>query len=299
VAARVAGVPGIINTVHGLYASPEDPISRRALVYALERSASLCSSAELVQNPEDFAVLARLGVPRDKLVRLGNGVDLHRFRPPQNGLARRRARETLGIDADATVVGTVARLVWQKGFAELFAAAERLRRTHPDLVFLVVGGPDAAKADAISSEELEAAGRRGHFVFAGERDDIEDIYSAFDLFVLPSHREGFPRSAMEAAACGLPVIATDIRGCRQAVSHGQTGLLTPLRDPVRLAMAIRELADDDALRLRMGAAGRRKAEAEFDDQAVIAKTLEVYERVLRPATSWRRRRTCTSAARPS
>jgi glycosyltransferase involved in cell wall biosynthesis len=285
VAARAAGVPGIVNTVHGLYASPEDSIARRSLVYALERSASLCSGAELVQNPEDLAILARLGVPRGKLVQLGNGVDLHRFRPHQNGLARRRAREMFGIAADATVVGTVARLVWQKGFAELFAAAERLRRTHPNLVFLVVGGPDAAKADALSPEELAAARHRGHFVFAGERDDIEDVYSAIDLFVLPSHREGFPRSAMEAAASGLPVIATDIRGCRQAVTHGQTGLLTPLRDPERLAMAISELADDADLRQRMGAAGRRKAEAEFDDQAVIAKTLEVYERVLRPATS--------------
>ena len=146
---------------------------------------------------------------------------------------------------------------------------------------------------------LQEPAREAQIVFAGDRDGMEHVYPAFDLFVLPSHREGFPRSAMEAAASGLPVIATDIRGCRQVVSHGQTGLLTPLRDPVRLAMAIRELADDDALRLRMGAAGRRKAEAEFDDQAVIAKTLEVYERVLRPATSWRRRRTCTSAARPS
>jgi len=285
VAARVAGVPAIVNTVHGLYASPDDPISRRAVVYALERSASLCSRAELVQNPEDHAVLTRLGVSRDKLVQLGNGVDLHRFRPPENVLVRRRAREMFGIAPDATVVGTVSRLVWEKGFAELVGAAEQLRRTHPDLVFLVVGGPDPAKADAISSEDLAAAGRRGHFIFAGERDGIEDIYAAFDLFVLPSHREGFPRSAMEAAASGLPVIATDIRGCRQVVAHGQTGLLVPLRDPVRLAVAISELVDDADLRQRMGAAGRRKAEAEFDDRTVIAKTLEVYERVLRPATS--------------
>src|ERR1700679_500311 len=131
----------------------------------------------------------------------------------------------LGIDADATVVGIVARLVWEKGFAELFDAAARLRRTHPELVFVVVGGTDPAKADGISSEEVAVASRQGHFVFAGERDDVEDIYPAFDLFVLPSHREGFPRSAMEAAATGLPIVATDIRGCRQAVTDGRTGLL--------------------------------------------------------------------------
>jgi glycosyltransferase involved in cell wall biosynthesis len=298
-AARAAGVPGVVNTVHGLYAGPEDRASRRAVVYALERAAALCSGAELVQNPEDLEVLARLGIPRDKLVLLGNGIDLGRFRPAADEDGRRRARAALGVDVEAVVVGTVGRLVRQKGFPELFAAAERLRGTHPDVVFAVVGGSDPDKADAISSEELAAAGRRGHIVFTGIRDDMEDVYRGFDLFVLPSHREGFPRSAMEAAATGLPVIATDIRGCRQVVSPGKTGLLVPLHDPVRLASAIEELVVDPALRRRMGTAGRRKAEAEFDDRTVVSKTLDAYERVLIQATSPRSRRTPSSAARPS
>ncbi len=299
VAARAAGVPGVVNTVHGLYASPEDSTSRRAAVYALERAASECSGAELVQNPEDFEVLARLGVSRDKLVLLGNGIDLRRFRPCTDGHSRRRARAALGVDGDAVVIGTVARLVWQKGFRDLVTAAERLHATHPNIVFVVVGGTDLGKADTISSEELAYAHRRGRIVFAGWRDDMEHVYPGFDLFVLPSRREGFPRSAMEAAATGLPVIATDIRGCRQVVSHGTTGLLVPLDDPARLAMAIEELVVDSALRRRMGMAGRHKAEAEFDDRAVVTKTLHAYERVLSPATSSRRRRTSSSAARPS
>jgi len=298
VAARAAGVPGIVNTVHGLYASPEDRMARRALVYALERAASLCSGAELVQNPEDFRVLARLGVPRHKLVLLGNGVDLQRFHPAADEQARREARADLGVDADAVVVGTVARLVWQKGFHELFEAAERLRDTHPDVVFVVVGGSDADKADAISSAQLAEATRRGRIVFAGSRDHMEHVYPGFDLFVLPSHREGFPRSAMEAAACGLPVVATDIRGCRQVVSHGQSGLLVPLHDPARLAAAIEEVVRDPALRREMGSAGRRKAEAEFDDRIVVTKSLQAYERVL-ATTSSTRRRTPSSATRPS
>jgi len=298
VAARAAGVPGIVNTVHGLYASPEDRMARRALVYTLERAASLCSGAELVQNPEDFRVLARLGVPRHKLVLLGNGVDLQRFHPAADEQARREARADLGVDADAVVVGTVARLVWQKGFHELFEAAERLRDTLPDVVFVVVGGSDADKADAISSAQLAEATRRGRIVFAGSRDHMEHVYPGFDLFVLPSHREGFPRSAMEAAACGLPVVATDIRGCRQVVSHGQSGLLVPLHDPARLAAAIEEVVRDPALRREMGSAGRRKAEAEFDDRIVVTKSLQAYERVL-ATTSSTRRRTPSSATRPS
>ena len=170
VAARAAGVRGVVNTVHGLYASPEDRMSRKAVVYALERAASLCSGAELVQNPEDLEVLARLGVPSHKLVLLGNGVDLQRFRPGADEHSRRRARADLGVDSDAVVVGMVARLVWQKGFRELFAAAENIRDTHPDVVFVVVGGSDPDKADAISPEDLAAARRRGHIVFAGDRD---------------------------------------------------------------------------------------------------------------------------------
>jgi glycosyltransferase involved in cell wall biosynthesis len=189
--------------------------------------------------------------------------------------------------------------VWQKGFAELFAAAERLRDRCPKVVFVVVGGSDCDKSDAIGQAELDAASRRGRIVFAGAREKMEDVYHAFDMFVLPSHREGFPRSAMEAAASGLPVIATDIRGCREVVAHGVTGLLVPLRDPLRLAAAIEEIAIDEVLRHQMGAAGRRKAEAEFDDRAVVATTLSAYERVLGRGRSSSRRRMLSSAARSS
>jgi glycosyltransferase involved in cell wall biosynthesis len=299
VAARGAGVRGVVNTVHGLYASPEDRMSRKAVVYTLERAASLCSGAELVQNPEDLEVLARLGVPSQKLVLLGNGVDLQRFRPGTDEHTRRRARADLGVDDNAVVVGMVARLVWQKGFRELFAAAESIRDTHPDVVFVVVGGSDPDKNDAISPEDLAGARRRGHIVFTGDRDAMEHVYPAFDLFVLPSYREGFPRSAMEAAASGLPVIATDIRGCRQVVTHGQSGLLVPLHDSARLATAITDLAVDPALRRRMGTAGRLKAEDDFDDRVVVAKTIDAYERVLVRATSSTRHRTPWSATRRS
>jgi glycosyltransferase involved in cell wall biosynthesis len=101
-----------------------------------------------------------------------------------------------------------------------------------------------------------------------------------DLYVLASHREGFPRSAMEAAAMGLPIIATDIRGCRQVVDHGVNGLLVPVRDAARLAAAITSLVDDPDRRRRMGEASRRRAVTEFDDRRQVATTLETYERLL-------------------
>lgn len=279
VAARIAGVPGIVNTVHGLYATPDDPRYRRAVVYGLERAAAACSRFELVQNPDDVAQLARLGVPADHLVLLGNGVDLERFQPRRTEDDIARARTALGASPSAVVVGTVGRLVWGKGFRELFDAATAMRTRRPELVFVVVGPVDDAKGDALTTDDIARAEAIGNVVFTGHRDDVEDLYPGFDLFVLPSYREGFPRSAMEAAASGLPVVATDIRGCRQVVDDGVNGRLVPLHDVGALVAAIDALAGDPALRGTMGVRSRAKAEAEFDDRQVVAKTLDAYRQL--------------------
>ena len=296
IAARTAGVPGVVNTVHGLYAAPEDPVGRRAVVYALERMAAACSDVELFQNPEDREVMRRLRVPEDHLVLLGNGVDLRRFRYNRSPEAAAGARRVLGVDDSAVVVGTVGRLVWQKGFAELFEAARHLRAIRDDVVFVVVGPEDPDKGDALQADDLAEARSIGNVVFTGHRDDVEDLYPGFDMYVLPSYREGFPRSAMEAAASGLPVIATDIRGCRQVVEHDVTGLLVPVRDAAALALAVAELAADPSRRSEMGLRGRRKAEAEFDDRTVIERTLAAYRTLPEPTTSWTTARMAPSAA---
>lgn len=272
--ARAAGVPLVVNTQHGLYAQPTDRPARRLPVYALERLAAACSDVELIQNPEDLETLARLGVPRQKLRLLGNGVDLDRFFP-QPAELRKEVRVDLGVDEDQIVVGAVGRLVWEKGYAELFAAAKRLLARRSDLVVMVAGAFDADKGDPLSPTDVvaaEAAGVR----FLGHRDDPERLYAAFDVYVLASHREGFPRSAMEAAASGLPIIATDIRGCREVVDPDRTGLLVHARDAVALESAIERLADDAALRRRLGDGAAAKARAEFDQRRIIDRTLNAY-----------------------
>ena len=277
VAARAAGVPAVVNTVHGLYATPDDRLAKRAAVYGLERLAAACSDAELVQNPEDLETLARLGVPRRRLHLLGNGVDLDRFTPgPRSGEARARLRAQWGAHAETVVVGAVGRLVREKGYAELFAAAGALGEQAPQAKVVVAGPDDPAKADGLTPAEVAGAERAG-VRFLGYRSDVEDLYAAFDLYVLASHREGFPRSAMEAAAMGLPTVATDIRGCRQVVAPGVTGLLVPPRDAPALAEAIARLAGDPGLRRSMGEAARRKAERDFDQRHVIELTLGVYQ----------------------
>jgi glycosyltransferase involved in cell wall biosynthesis len=280
-AARWAGVPGIVNTVHGLYALPSDPWRKRAVVYGLERAAAACSHAELVQNHEDLDVLARIGVTRSKLTLLGNGIDLARFDPELADATRVTAlRRELGAAPDDVVCGVVGRLVWEKGYRDVFEAAARLRAHSPRVRVVVAGPRDPDKADAVDKADIEAARATG-VRFLGLRDDVVDLYAAMDVYVLASHREGVPRSAMEATAMGVPVVATNVRGCREVVDDGVTGMLVPPRDARALAAAVGSLAADAPLRRRMGEAGVQKARAEFDQQRVIEVTLAVYERLLR------------------
>ena len=281
-AAAAAGVPSIVNTVHGLYALPEDGWPKRAVVYSLERLAARCSHAELVQNPEDIETLARLGVPRAKLRLLGNGIDLNRFdregvEPSQVAEIRR----TLGVGPGEVLCGAVGRLVWEKGYRELFTAASIVRRELPGARFVVIGPVDPAKDDGLTEADLEQAKQDSGVRFLGMRNDMTELYAAMDIYVLASYREGFPRSAMEAAAVGLPIIATDIRGCRQVVAEGVTGLLVPPRNATALAAAIASLVADPDRRRSMGQAGSKKARREFDQQEVIAITLEVYDELRR------------------
>lgn len=281
-ASRWARVPAVVNTVHGLYALPSDRWSKRALVYGLERIAARCSDAELVQNPEDLPVLEKLGIPREKLTLLGNGIDLPRFDPGRVDPSRVVAlRRELGAGPEDVVCGAVGRLVWEKGYRELLDAAEQLRGRAPALRFVVVGPADPAKRDSLTDADLRSAEATSNIRFLGERDDVDALYAAMDLYVLASHREGWPRSAMEAAAMGVPVIATDVRGCRQVVDDGTTGVLVPVRDAGALASAIESLAGDNETRQRMGAAAAQKARRDFDQQNVIDITLDVYERLLR------------------
>ncbi len=279
--ARMTRVPAIVNTVHGLYAQPEDPWARRAVVYGLERVAAKCSQAELVQNVEDLRVLRRLGVPASRLHLLGNGIDLVHFDPVvANAAERRSVRAEWKVGNDSIVCGVVGRLVWEKGYREIIEAARLLRERAPRVEIVVVGPRDDAKAEALTAADIEQAEKLGNIHFVGERADMRACYAAFDLYALASYREGFPRSAMEAAAMGLPIVATDIRGCRQVVDDSRTGRLVPVRDAPRIAAAIAEIATDDGRRREMGLASREKALKEFDQQRCIDITLGVYEALL-------------------
>jgi glycosyltransferase involved in cell wall biosynthesis len=276
VVARALRVPAVVNTTHGLYATPDDPLPKRAVVYGLERIAASFSHAELLQNPEDLPVLRSLRIAQRKLTVFGNGVDLNRFRPQPE--VRAAVRHELGLAEDAVVIGAVGRLVFEKGYAELFAAWPGVRAAVPNAELLVIGGADPEKSDALDQAALDAAAAAGVRLL-GMRSDVERLYQAMDVYVLASYREGFPRSAMEAAACGLPLVATNIRGCRQVIEDGVTGRLVPARAVAPLQEALIESASAD-VRAGWGAASLRKARAEFDQQHQIDTSLRIYRELL-------------------
>jgi len=276
IAGRIARVPLVVNTVHGLYATPDDPWAKRTLVHSLERFAAAFSHAELVQNEEDMAVLRRLRIPEQRLHLLGNGIDLTRFSPDRWPGARERVREEWGVGDGQVVIGFVGRLVAEKGLSELLEAFRRLRARHPDVALVLVGDVDHAKPDALRPAALEAVRTDGTFV-VGWQDPIEPCYLGFDVLALPSHREGFPRAPMEAAAMGRAVVASDVRGCRQTVEDGVTGILVPVRDAAALEAALEDLIDDGDLRSEYGRNARARASERFDVRYQVAITVAVYE----------------------
>jgi glycosyltransferase involved in cell wall biosynthesis len=277
VVGRLARVPIVVNTCHGLYFTETDPWLKRTILLVLEGIAARFSDAELVQSAEDLDRLVRRhAYPRRRTQLLGNGVDLERFRPDVlSGAERAELRREFGASDDQIVVGMVGRLVAEKGLLELFDAARGL----DDRYLIVVAGPDdPEKPDALDRATVREA--TGHGVrFLGMRDDVDRLYGAMDLFVLPSWREGVPRAAMEAAASGLPVIASDVRGCRQVVDDGVTGLLVPVRDSEALARAIRTLGDDPERRLLLGKAAVDRAQTSFDERRVVEIVLDTYRSV--------------------
>ncbi len=281
-AAALARVPLRVHTIHGLYVPQRNGgVPRRAFLW-LERATHAVCHYSFSQSIEDVQVAIDEGIcAPERIEWIGNGIELARFAPARVSAARRaQIRAALGYGPEHIVVGTVGRLVAEKGYLELFAAAAQLRASSPALRFLCIGPFEPEKADAIGPGILADFGISDIAQLLGHRADVEDLYAAMDLFVLPSHREGFPRAPMEAAASGVPCIVTDIRGCRQTVDHEVTGAIVPRGEPQALAAMIQRLADEPLTRRRFGAAARVKAAAEFDERVVFDRVLAGYERLL-------------------
>jgi glycosyltransferase involved in cell wall biosynthesis len=283
IAARLAGVPIVINTLHGFYFHDRmSPVWRRFYI-ALEKIAARCSDLILSQNREDIQTAVREGICASEGIKhLGNGIEVRRFdRARLNTAVLEQKRRELGLPPEAPVVGFVGRLVAEKGVIELFKAARLVKQRLPNVRFLFVGAFDEVKADGVKPEIAREYGVSDICVFAGWRQDMPEMYALMDVFVLPSHREGFPRSPMEASAMKVPCVVTDIRGCREAVEHNRNGVLVPLGDVQALNDAIIELLTDSAKAKQLAQAGRRMALAHFDECLIFEKVKAEYGRLLK------------------
>ena len=230
------------------------------------------NSIALVQNNDDMSALMSLGIAKDRIALIpGSGVDVNRFTP-------------LAEPVGAPTFGFVGRLLDDKGIRTLVAAHRLLRRRIPDANLLIAGAPDPANPASVTETEARSWNDEVGITWLGHVTDIAAFWAKAHVAVLPSRREGFPLSLMEAAACGRALIASDAPGCRELVLHDQNGLLFPVDDVMALADAMTRLAADPQLRARYAMAARKRAVNEFSASMIGRQTVALYQRLLSAVT---------------
>ena len=274
VAAALTGVPARVHAVIGLgyvFTSPAlkarllRPLVRRLL----RRALTIRGSRLILQNAGDLAAFQRMRLADVRRMRLieGSGVDTGRFRPAAEPVLSGRTTQVL----------LASRLLWDKGISEYVEAARTLRAASLPIRCLLAGAPDPGNPASIPQAQLDAWAAEGIIELLGQVEDMPAQLARTDIAVLPSYYgEGLPKSLIEATACALPLITTDVPGCRDVVTDGQDGLIVPVRNAPALAAAIRALHEDPKRARQLGRAARRKALAQFDERIVISRTLEVY-----------------------
>lgn len=269
IAARLAGVRGVVSAISGLgfiFTREHKGIDWvRLITQQLYRFAlGHRNSRVIFQNRNDRDILGRIGAVRDGQVVMirGSGVDLDTYAAlPEPALPIR--------------IIFVARLLKDKGVLEYVEAARMSRRDGKPYQWLVVGNPDPGNPASVTEEDARAWG--DSVAWLGERSDIAALYADAHIVVLPSYREGLPKSLVEAAACGRAVITTDVPGCRDAIEADQTGMLVPVRDAGAIYEAVCDLAENTDKRQAMGRAGRELALQAFDIRKVVQAHLDIYQ----------------------
>ncbi|MEW6724063.1 MAG: glycosyltransferase family 4 protein [Bacillota bacterium] len=274
-AARLAGVPYVVHTVHGFPFSEGQTWAKYVLYSRIERWVGRLTDVLLSQSKEDVATAVQLGIVarRGAPVHIGNGIDLARFNPKKFTPARKaEIRRSLGL-GNEPVVTIIARLTLEKGYGELVQALGACAALSWAALF--VGPDDGAKG--IIERLVAQQGLTARVRMLGHRDDVDELLAVTDVFVLPSYREGVPRSVIEAQAMGVPAVVTDIRGCREIVLPGETGIVVPPRNSAELARALARLLQDPQLRECLGIAAECHARTQFSETAVFERIAAVYQ----------------------
>ncbi|MEJ2769674.1 glycosyltransferase family 4 protein [Mycetohabitans sp. B46] len=270
IAAKLAGVPCIAVTTGLGYAFMNTHLVAR-VAKALYRFAFRFPREVWFLNGDDRQdfVAQRLVDPAKTQVLPGEGIDLAYFAPRAAG----------GSDGNVRFL-LIARMLWDKGVGEYVEAARLVRAVYPQAVFQLLGATDVANPSAISAEQMRTWAAEGVIEYLGTTQDVRDIIARVDCLVLPSYREGVPRTLLEGAAMAKPLVATKVIGCREVVVDGETGLLCAPRDAADLARKLQHIIEmGPEARATMGARGRRMVEQRYDERIVIERYLEAMRRI--------------------
>lgn len=278
-AGRLSGAPPTLNILTGMgFVFTSESLKARILrvpISAVMRSLLVHPRAlAVVQNSEDFEVFTAAGVltrPGTRLIK-GSGVDANHFLP-------------LPEPSGEFSAAVVCRMLADKGIYDVIEAARILRARRVPIRILLVGPLDPLNPTAISESELQGWKDEGLADWLGPVNDVRDVWRRAHVAVLPSHREGLPKSLIEAASCGRPIVATDTTGCREVVEDGLNGRLIPFRAPDKLAAALEELSRSPAMCRRFGLEGRRRVVEQFSEDVVIAQYRELCFEVMALASS--------------
>jgi glycosyltransferase involved in cell wall biosynthesis len=265
IAAHGLNIP-VINNIAGLGSTFVNNSLLTCVVKRMYRTSLRRSNRVFFQNQDDRNLFVKAGLTRASAADLlpGSGIDLQRFIPlPPAPLQSRCFRFLL-----------VARMLRDKGIEEYAAAAEMVRRHLPGVQFQLLGAVDTKNPNSIPMEKIRGWEKAGLIQYLSETDDVRPFLADADCIVLPSYREGVPRSLLEAAAVGRPIIATDVAGCKEVVDHDANGFLCKVKSAADLAdKMVRMVHLPQEQRLAMGEQGRKKVMAQFDENIVIGKYL--------------------------
>jgi glycosyltransferase involved in cell wall biosynthesis len=276
-AAYICRVPVRVFHLHGLGCTAAKGAGARVTKFLEKCTASIatdvvCVSQSLREAADDLRI-----VTRSKSIVLGNGsangVDISKF-TPISANERAARKQSLGFPPDRRIIGFVGRLTPEKGIEELYAAFRTLRERGVDAGLLLVGPIDDRAP--ISPVLLETLTRDPDVRLVGYVEDTWRYYPLLDVLALPSWREGFGMCAIEAGACAVPVVATDVVGCRDAVAHGETGTLVPVNEPLLLARAVEQYLTDTALAMCHGNAGRERVTRHFNCRDIWTSVATLY-----------------------
>ena len=274
IAARLAHVPIVINAMTGLgyvFTSKQffAKLIRLLITPVLKIILGLKNTYTIYQNIDDQKLLVEFSELKNKnnIIIRGSGVESNVFVPAED--------KTL-----PPIVIMASRMLIDKGVYEFVKAARILKEEHIDAQFILVGRIDTENHSAISEKDLQRWQHERDIEWWGHRDNIVEILQKSTIACLPSYREGMPKFLLEAASTGLPIVTTDVPGCREVVMNGENGYLVPPRNPEALASAIKKLLSDKALRQKMGEKGRALVEREFDIGKIVEQTISLYQRIL-------------------